>query len=179
MRVAIISDTHDHIPNLRAAVKFCNAYSVTMLIHCGDLISPFMLDILAEFGGAVHLIYGNNIGDQHIISQFCGTRFPSINHHGILGAVEAGGRKIAFTHYPQMARGLASQGLFDVVCYGHNHIHKVETVGETLLLNPGELLGKDDQPGFCILDSETMTVERIEVGKPFGDDTASTSRQTA
>ncbi len=176
MRVAILSDTHDHIPNLRAAVKFCNAYSVTMLIHSGDLISPFMLDILAEFGGAIHLIYGNNLGDQHIISQSCGTKFPTISHHGILGAVEAGGRKIAFTHYPQMARGLASQRLFDVVCYGHNHLHKVEKVGETMLINPGELLGKDDQPGFCILDTETLKVERIEVGKPFDEEISPTNR---
>ena len=176
MRVAILSDTHDHIPNLRAAVKFCNAYSVAMLIHCGDLISPFMLDELSRFGGAIHLVYGNNVGDQHLISQFCGTRFPSITQHGPFGVVEAGGRRIAFTHYPQMGRGLASQGLFDVVCYGHNHIYRVETTGNTLLINPGELLGKDDQPGFCILDCATMTVERVEVGKPFGDDTSPTNR---
>lgn len=167
MRIAILSDSHDHILNLRAAVKYCNAYSVSMLIHCGDLISPFMLDELARFSGAVHLIYGNNAGDQHIISQSCGLRFPAISHHGILGAVEAGGKKIAFTHYPQMARGLASQELFDVVCCGHNHVYRVEQVGNTLLINPGELLGKDGQPGFCILHSESMEVERVEVGAPI------------
>ncbi len=177
MRIAILSDTHDQIPNLQAAVTFCNAYGVTMLIHCGDLISPFMLDELAAFGGACHLVYGNNAGDQHLISQFCGTRFPSITHHGPLGLVEAGGRRLAFTHYPQMARGLASQGLFDVVCYGHNHIHKVETVGKTLLVNPGEMLGKDDQPGFCVLDTATLAVERVEVGKPFGSEAPPASRQ--
>ena len=66
MRIAILSDTHDHIPNLRSAVTYCNAYSVQMMIHCGDLISPFMLDELARFGGAVHLVYGNNIGDARL-----------------------------------------------------------------------------------------------------------------
>lgn len=164
MRIAILSDTHDHIVNLRTAVKYCNAYSVSMIIHCGDLISPFMLDELARFSGAVHLIYGNNAGDQHLISQSCGIRFPTISHHGILGAVEAGGLKIAFTHYPQMARGLACQGLFDVVCCGHNHVYAVETIGKTLLINSGELLGKDGQPGFCILQCETLQVERVDVG---------------
>lgn len=170
MRVAIISDTHDHILNLRATVTYCNAYSVTVLIHCGDLISPFMLDELAKFGGAVHLIYGNNAGDQHLISQSCGTRFPSIFHHGVLGAVEAGGRKIAFTHYPEMARGLAHQGAFDVVCCGHNHRYKVEKIGDTLLVNPGELLGKDGRPGFCILDCATLETERVEVGTAIETD---------
>jgi putative phosphoesterase len=165
MRIAILSDTHDHITNLQAAVKYCNAYSVQLLIHCGDLISPFMLDRLADFGGAVHLIYGNNIGDQHLISSWCGTRFPSISHHGILGAVEAGGLKIAFHHYPEIARGIASQGSFDVVCCGHNHNYNVEKVGETLLINPGELLGKDCCPCFAILDSFTKDVEKVEVGE--------------
>ncbi|MFZ5774766.1 MAG: YfcE family phosphodiesterase [Thermodesulfobacteriota bacterium] len=170
MRIAILSDTHDHIGNLRAAIRYCNAYSVSMLIHCGDLISPFMLDELAKFSGAVHLIYGNNVGDQHLISQSCGSRYPTITHHGTLGAVEAGGRKFAFTHYPQLARGIACQGMFDVVCCGHNHRYHVEKVGECLMVNPGELLGKDSQPGFCILHCDTLEVERVEVGVPFGED---------
>ena len=170
MRIAIIADTHDHIGNLRIAVKYCNSYGVSMIVHCGDLISPFMLDELVKFSGAIHLIYGNNVGDQHIISQSCGTRFPSITHHGVMGAVEAGGRKIAFTHYPQMARGIAHQGMFDVVCCGHNHKYNVEKVGETLFVNPGEMLGKDSQPGFCIMECESLKVERVDVGELFGED---------
>src|SRR3989339_612273 len=122
MRIAIISDTHDHILNLRGAVKYCNAYSVSM-----------------------------------------------ISHHGILGAVEAGGLRIAFTHYPQLARGIACQGLFDLVCCGHNHRYQVEKVGDCLLINPGELLGKDEQPGFCILQCETKEVERVEIGSAIED----------
>ncbi len=167
MRIAVLSDTHDQILNLRAAVTYCNNYSVQMLIHCGDLISPFMLEELAKAGAVVHFVYGNNLGDQHMISRYCGTKFPSINHHGTLGAVEAGGKKIAFTHYPVMARGIASQGDFDVVCCGHNHKYKVEMVATTLLINPGQLLGKDTQPGFCILETSSMEVERVEVGEMF------------
>ncbi len=165
MRIAIISDTHDQIANLRAAVTYCNVYNVQLLIHCGDLISPFMLDELARFAGAVHIIYGNNVGDQHLISQACGTRFSSISHHGVLGAVEAGGIKIAFHHYPQVARGIACQGSFDVVCCGHNHYYAVEKVENTLVINPGEMLGKDTKPSFAILDSLTLEVEKVEVGE--------------
>ena len=169
MRVAILSDSHDNIPNLRSAVTYCNAYTVSVIIHCGDLISPFMLPVLAEFGGAVHLIYGNNAGDQHLISQRCGTSFPSLSHHGILGAIEAGGLKIAFTHYPEMARGLACQGRFQVVCCGHNHRYGVERLGECLLINPGELLGAEAVPPcFAILETATMEVERVEIADARG-----------
>ena len=169
MRIGIASDSHDNIPSLRYAVEYCNSFSVSLLIHCGDLISPFMLEELVRFGGAVHLVYGNNIGDVHLISQACGTRYPSITHHGNMGAVEAGGLKIAFTHYPEMARGIASQGNFDVVCCGHNHRYQVKEYGPTMLVNPGELLGKDDTPGFCILDTTDRQVERVHVGKKLFD----------
>ncbi len=169
MRIAIISDTHDNILNLRAAVSYSNAYGVSTIIHCGDLISPFMLNEIAEFNGAVHLVYGNNVGDQHLISQMCGTKFPTLTHHGVLGAIEAGGRKFAFTHYPEMARGLAVQGGFDAVCCGHNHRYGVEKHGPCLLINPGELLGKDGQPVFCILETSSMDTERVEVGKSIDD----------
>lgn len=164
MRIAIFSDTHDNIPNLRAAVTYCNAYAVTVIIHCGDLISPFMLPVLAEFRGVVHLIYGNNVGDQHLISQRCGTTYPSLTHHGIFGAMEAGGIQFAFTHYPEMARGLASQGRFQVVCCGHNHRYGVEQLGDCLLINPGELLGAETAaPCFAILETATMEVEKVEI----------------
>lgn len=164
MKIAILSDSHDHIPNLRAAVRAANQRGCALLIHCGDLISPFMLEELAGFYGAVHLVYGNNVGDQHLISQACGARFPALTHHGTLGAVEAGGLKIAFCHYPQVARGLAAGGQFAVVCCGHNHLRRVEEIGACLLVNPGELLGKDAQPSLVILTCPERQVEVVEVG---------------
>ncbi len=167
MKIAIISDSHDQIPHLAAAVLHCNSFGISMIIHCGDLISPFMLDELAGFNGITHLVYGNNVGDQHLISQWCGTRFPNIIHHGVLGAVEAAGKKIVFHHYPEIARALAAQGKFDIACCGHNHKYTVETIGGTLLINPGELLGKEGQPTFAVCDSTTMEVSRIEVGAPL------------
>ncbi len=170
MRIAIISDTHDHIPNLRAAVTYCNAYGVQLMIHCGDLISPFMLIELAEFSGPVHLIYGNNVGDQHLISQSCGTRYANITHHGTLGAVEAGGLRFAFQHYPQLARSIAMQGTFDVVCCGHTHRYQVEEVGTCLLINPGDLHGGKKQPGFVILETATRDIERVDIGEAFFPD---------
>ncbi|MCK4837747.1 MAG: YfcE family phosphodiesterase [Desulfobulbaceae bacterium] len=167
MKIAILSDSHDNIPNLRDAVDYCNKIGIIMLIHCGDLISPFMLLEVARFKGAVHLVYGNNVGDQHLISQSCGTKFPSITHHGTLGAVEAGGLRIAFTHYPELARGLLVKGSFDVVCCGHNHRYQVEDSDGSLLINPGELMGMDGMPTFSVLDCTSRSVERMEIGRPL------------
>jgi hypothetical protein len=160
-----MSDTHDQIKNLCEAIDYCNHNNIEALIHCGDLISPFMLKRLNTFKGAVHLIYGNNVGDLHLVSQMCALDFPALNHHGILGSVELAGRKIAFHHYPEVAKGIAAQAIYDIVCCGHNHIYGVEKIGGTLLVNPGDLLGKDIRPCFCVVNSETLETEKIEVGQ--------------
>ena len=167
MKIAVLSDTHDHIYNAYAAVQYCNEKKVDMMIHCGDLISPFMLKQLAAFTGDVHLVYGNNVGDLHLVAQHCALKYPNLTHHGYLGSLEIAGLKIAFHHYPEVALPLAQQGEYDVVCCGHNHIRAVERIGKTLLINPGDLLGKDIRPCFCILDTENFEVEKVEVGKPM------------
>ncbi|MEM2810730.1 MAG: metallophosphoesterase family protein, partial [Candidatus Korarchaeum sp.] len=40
------------------------------------------------------------------------------------------------------AVSLASSGRFDFVLYGHTHEVHIEEIGDTLVVNPGELCGK-------------------------------------
>jgi len=165
MIIAILSDSHDHIPNLHRAVLRANREDAEILIHCGDLISPFMLPKLHAFDGQVHLIYGNNAGDQHLISSRCATEFANITHHGLQGDVEADGLKICFIHYPHTGRALAMTGDYDIVCCGHNHEQGTKTIDNCLLINPGDLLGAEVMPGFMLLDTNDKSVRRIEVGE--------------
>ncbi len=164
MLIAILSDSHDHIPNLQRAVSLANREGAELLIHCGDLISPFMLKYLHAFQGPVHLIYGNNAGDQHLISSRCATAFDNIQHHGLHGTIVSGSLRIAFNHYPELARELALSGAYDLVCYGHDHIFSVDRLDGCLLLNPGDLLGKDDTPAFALYNTIDFSVRRLEVG---------------
>jgi len=165
MRIAVVSDSHDHIPNLRRAVLCANQEGAELLIHCGDLISPFMLPCLERFNGQAHVIYGNNSGDQHLIAAHCAAPESRILHHGIHGTLVAGSVRIAIEHYPRWARALARSGDFDLVCYGHTHLFHAERLGDCLLLNPGELLGKDAVPTFALLDTADFSVRRMEVGE--------------
>lgn len=165
MRIAIVSDSHDHIPNLQRAVQRANREGAEMLIHCGDLISPFMLTSLHAFQGPVHLIYGNNAGDQPLIASRCTTRFANLHHHGDQGTLIAGSCRIAITHYPQSARELALSGAYDLVCYGHDHTYLVDRLGGCLLINPGDLLGKDEIPSLALLETTDFSVRRLEVGR--------------
>ncbi|WP_022853482.1 metallophosphoesterase [Thermodesulfatator atlanticus] len=162
MIIAVMSDSHDAIPNLRQAVNLANEKKAQVLIHCGDLISPFMVLELAKFKGEVHLILGNNPGDVWLLTQRIAD-FKNIHFHGQHAFLEIAGLKIAVCHFPAMAEGLAATGKYDVVCYGHSHEYDVQKVGNTLLLNPGEILGKEGPPTMIIFDTETKNVEKVTI----------------
>lgn len=133
-------------------------------MHCGDLISPFMLKELANFLGPVHLIYGNNSGDQLLISSRCNSRFKNITHHGQCGDFSIDGIRICMVHYPEEALRLASLDHYDIVCCGHSHVHGFERINNSLLINPGQLLGENDEAGFFLLELPTLDIQRVLVG---------------
>jgi len=152
MKVAVISDTHDHLENLEAALVEINGLGVSALFHCGDLVSPFVIDRLAEFQGPVHVVFGNNEGDRYTISNVASKKFPNVKLYGEVGFVETENGEIAFTHRPEFARGLACTGKYTAVFYGHTHRMKIERVGSTWLVNPGEIMGLLEPPGWIVFD---------------------------
>ncbi|WP_456432887.1 YfcE family phosphodiesterase [Thermosulfuriphilus sp.] len=160
MLVAIISDSHDHIWNMHQAIEEINARGAECLIHCGDLISPFMIKELAAFSGPKHLILGNNPGDVWLLSKTC-ARSSQVFLHGWFANLEIDGLKVAVVHFPEMARGLAATGEYDLVCCGHTHVYNVFSVGKTLVVNPGEILGKEGPPTFALFETQTRKLEKV------------------
>ena len=153
MKLAVISDTHDHLENLEKALTEINELGAGGLLHCGDLVSPFVIDRLAKFNGPVHVVFGNNEGDRYTINNVATKKFPNVKLHGEMGFVETEGGEVAFTHRPEFARGLACTQKYIAVFYGHTHRMKIEQVGKTWLINPGELMGLLEAPGWIVFDA--------------------------
>ncbi|MCD6495052.1 metallophosphoesterase family protein, partial [Candidatus Bipolaricaulota bacterium] len=40
MKIGIISDTHDNMPKIAAAVRLFNEEHIDLVVHAGDFISP-------------------------------------------------------------------------------------------------------------------------------------------
>jgi uncharacterized protein len=162
MKLAILSDSHDNIWKLAAAMPHLAAADA--VIHCGDLVAPFMILRLIKGtdGKPVHIVWGNNDGDKGLIAEVAAGS-ENIHLHGDFAHLEFGGLKIAVNHYPKIARTLAEAGSYDVVCYGHDHTANEEWIGETLLLNPGELMGLQGRSTIALLDTENRAVEFIEI----------------
>jgi len=162
MRIAIMSDSHDNIWKLEKALPHLAAADV--VLHCGDIIAPFMIIRLIKGTGGkpVHLIWGNNDGDKRLLTEVAAST-DNIHLHGDYALLDLDGFRVALNHYPQVARALAESGNYDLVCYGHDHTAHAEWVGNTLLLNPGELMGMNSRSTLAVVDSVSKVVEFVEV----------------
>lgn len=155
MRIAILSDSHDNIWNLEKALVDVGRQGCEALLHCGDLVAPFILAQMAQaFDGPIHVVEGNNDGDGRLQQQVA-AGFPQITLHGPYAELELGGRQVALIHYPEPARRIAQSGTFDLVCYGHDHLKHWERIGNCLLVNPGELMGRYGSPSWGIYECES------------------------
>ena len=157
MRIGVLSDTHDRVPTLRAALARFQAEGIDTLVHPGDIVSPFAAKALAAFPGSVHIIYGNNDGERTGLRQV----LPQIQDGPHW--VQLGGRRVLVHHFLDQCppEQVAQAG---VVITGHTHVVDVRREGGKLLLNPGECCGW--VYGRCtaaILDLDTLAVEVFEV----------------
>lgn len=162
MKLAILSDSHDNIWALdQAAGAIGQAEAV---IHCGDLCSPFMIPRLAHSanGRPVHIVWGNNDGDKRLL-MLQASKVGNVEIHGDIAELELGGLRIAVNHYPEVARALAKSNQYDLVCYGHDHTAHEERLGDTLLLNPGEVMGLMGKRSLVLLETDGRKVNWIEL----------------
>ncbi|MCB0245304.1 MAG: YfcE family phosphodiesterase [Anaerolineae bacterium] len=163
MLIAVMSDVHDNVWNLADALEKIRAAGASALIFCGDFCAPFtLLQIGQGFAGAVHCVFGNNDGDPRLLMRNAAAA-GNVTIHGQYAELELGGRRIAVNHYPEIARRLVQSGQFDLVCYGHDHQALVELVGDSVLANPGEIMGRFGRPTFGLYDCDAHRFSHIDV----------------
>jgi putative phosphoesterase len=169
MQIAILSDIHDNVWKLDAALK--RMQDAELLICCGDLCSPFIVGLLADgfAHGPLHIVFGNNDADLFRITQNANRYAGRVTIHGAFAELTLDGKRFAVNHYPEIAVGLAASGKYDVICFGHNHRYEVTRYSSALAINPGPIMGYD--PGskqnvdstFVLYDTETDTALRCAV----------------
>jgi hypothetical protein len=161
MRIAVLSDAHDNIWNMEKLLP--GLKQAETLIFCGDFCAPFSLQMLAAgFAGPIHAVLGNNDGDPLLLSQVA-ARAGNVTLHIGVGHIEAGGARIAFAHYPQIGEALARSGLYQAVFSGHTHQRKLERFGDSLWVNPGEVMGRFGQPSYGLYNTASGEFQFIEI----------------
>lgn len=160
MKIGIISDTHDQIERVQKAVEIFKKEQVELVFHCGDIVSPFMLQFFKALNCPIKFLLGNNTGDVMLHLKYATGTGLTDYEFGTFFSLELAGKKIAVYHgdHPQITVALVKSGDYDCVFTGHDHICRVEKIGETLLVNPGTLVDrhKDGMSGPCIAVYDTV-----------------------
>ncbi|WP_096394795.1 metallophosphoesterase [Halorubrum trapanicum] len=141
MLIGIVSDTHDDLAAVEAAVSLFEREGVDAVVHCGDFVAPFSVTPFdADFD--FHAVRGNNDGEWAVESTV--EEFGA--YHGEAAALSfdgAGGDSVdvAVTHGTSdlVVDALVDCGDYDYVFHGHTHAHGVEERDGTIRVNPGGL----------------------------------------
>lgn len=169
MKIAVLSDIHDHLEKLERALALIKEKKCQTVIFCGDLISPFTTGVLARTDLPTYAVLGNNDEDHIGMMKRGGPKFTWFHLSQEFGQVEIENRKIALCHYPKLGGLLAKTGEFDAVFFGHTHTVVNQQIEKTLLLNPGAVCGINfdkgsyDRATFAVYDTTTNSAEIVEV----------------
>ena len=162
MKIGIISDTHDHLRNLEAALEILRAEQVTQILHCGDVCGPDVVHALAGFD--VRIAQGNM--DRSLeLPQTIGEAMGSIQM-AWLQRPTLDGYSVVMIHgdNEQVLGNLITSNQYKYVLHGHTHRRRDQKIGRTHIINPGALGGTRHQArSFCILDLATGKVRFVEI----------------
>jgi putative phosphoesterase len=170
MLVGVMSDSHDNMEKVVEATELFNREGVELVIHLGDIVSPFIVRRLGEtLKAKMIIVYGNNDGERLLIREVAAKYGYSV--HEPPRAVEIGGRRVLLAHgfgdpdnTSTIVEALAASGKFDAVLYGHTHRTDNRLVNGVLILNPGETYGGlTGKSTVAILDMEDLSASIIQL----------------
>lgn len=157
--IGIVSDSHDNLKAIDKAVEFLKRSNIELLIHAGDVVSPFAAVKFNEIGCKVIMVFGNNDGERRLLSE-------KVKEIYELAEFEYKGKSFAVYHgtIRAVTRALVKSELYDIVISGHTHKPEITKNGKTLFINPGELCGYlTGKKTLCLLDLEEMHAKIVEI----------------
>ncbi len=161
--IGIMSDSHDNLDGIRKAVEFFNSKDTSIVLHAGDIISPFTVKEFRKLDCDFICVFGNNDGEKKTLNEkfsVMGTQLEDII------SLEHGQLRICVYHgtYEEIVYALAESRRYDLVVRGHSHIAEISKIGATFLVNPGETCGYiTGRKTVALLNSADMSAEIYEI----------------
>jgi putative phosphoesterase len=160
MIIGVVSDTHGHSEFARPAVRMLQSLAAQLVIHCGDIGSQQIVELFSAW--PTHFVLGNVDTDADELREAIASTGQTL--HGRFGTLECEGRRIAFLHGDdeRRLRETIAGGQYDLVCYGHTHVPRLERHGGTMALNPGALYRAQPHT-LAVVKLPEMEVTHVEV----------------
>ena len=141
MLIGLISDSHNNVTALQRALALFRERKIHIILHCGDLTSPHMINLFADF--SLHLAFGNGdylAGEIKEQAQLLGTQSTARPVNTF--AIDHTSIAITHGHRPGEVRQLAESGQYQLLFTGHTHEREEYWIGSTRVINPGGLTAK-------------------------------------
>jgi len=171
MKIGIISDTHDHIENLKPAIARLQAEGIKKIYHCGDWVAPFTFKYLFEqcdLKVPVLGVLGNNDGDHFSIASMIHSKKWELTIDPDIIEDEVDGVSVVVYHGTDenITDSLINCKKYELVMTGHTHEALVKREEGLTHINPGTAsnalsgprLGK---PTVAVYDSSDKSSEII------------------
>jgi putative phosphoesterase len=159
MRIGVVSDTHNHLPNTRRIVELLNGASVERVVHTGDITQAKTLHVLAELDAPLYGVYGNN-DLERLALETAGRELEMYLVDPPL-RLRWASREIVVVHDPVDLHDALLVDV-DLAIHGHDHRHRNERCEGTLLFNPGECAGHmPGQNQVGVVDLVTLEAELL------------------
>lgn len=167
MKMAIYSDIHDNLHNLKLVIKKMKELEVEKAFCLGDFISPPIIKEIIASEIITFAIWGNNDGEKVVITMLAENSDTFHISTKTFAVQEEAGKKVFLSHYPDIARSMAKSGDYDAVFYGHDHTTLFETLeNDCILANPGEVAASTtDRCTFMVWDTETNDLQTYNIGE--------------
>ena len=132
MTFGVLSDSHRAVEATEAVVERLMEAGATHLVHAGDLELEENLAVLAASGLPYHAVFGNN--DRRL--------WPLTGHYPVFREpfrFSFEGVSVKVMHHPYHIAPMDS----DLIIYGHTHSANIVYNGINLVINPGEVCGRE------------------------------------
>ncbi|MAT72327.1 MAG: YfcE family phosphodiesterase [Planctomycetaceae bacterium] len=160
MRLGVVSDSHGHVDNTRAAVERLKSLAVDHVLHCGDVGTAEVVQLFSPW--PTGFVFGNCDYDRAGLAAAIEAAGQTC--YGEFGALQLADKRIAILHSDDRRRFEAAiaGGRFDLVCYGHTHEAALQQHGGTLTLNPGALYRANPHT-LAVVDLPELEVDFVSL----------------
>lgn len=161
MKIGIIADTHDNLPQIRKAVEIFNREKVELVLHAGDFVSPFTFLEFKNLICPLKGVFGNNDGDKLYLQE----KFKGIGElYPDTYQTTLNYKKIIILHQEKLIDALAESQKYEVIIYGHTHRIDLRKIGKTIIINPGECGGwLSGKSTVALLDLTNLEAKIIDL----------------
>jgi hypothetical protein len=156
MKIGILADTHDDAASTERALAAFASAGCGLIVHAGDVCSPFAARLIKGCGIPHLAVFGNNDGDRVLLSTILDI-MPAPRY------AEVQETRIVIFHEPFINDQIDPRSV-DLLIYGHTHQLDFSEREGMQIINPGTVAGVLAGAKTCALfDTETRKADLIEL----------------